>query len=62
MGRGDVWIVCEYIDYAVSWIKEEDWPKKWTCAECGGTHFMGVHRDYQRSGFAGTAFTVEPAE
>lgn len=53
---------CDYIDPSVSWIDHADWPEQWTCPECGGTDFEGVHRDYQASGLKGAAFTADVNE
>lgn len=50
---------CDYIDPSVSWVDDDDWPKQWTCPECGGSEFEGVHRDYQQSGLKGTSFDVD---
>lgn len=59
-GLGVGW--CDYIDLSMAWIEDADWPKEWTCPECGGTDFEGVSRDYQASGLKGAAFTVDVEE
>ena len=53
---------CEYLDLTVSWIGDEDEPDSWTCPDCGGTAFIGVHRDYQCSGLKGALFVTEVDE
>jgi hypothetical protein len=53
---------CEYLDLTVAWIDDDDWPREWRCPDCGCTEFVGVHRDYPPSGFAGARFNVEFGE
>lgn len=50
---------CEYIDYDVRWIDDAGWPKAWTCSQCGGTEFEGVHPDYTQSGLKGSSFSTD---
>jgi hypothetical protein len=37
---------CDFIDWSVSWVEDEDFPEEWSCPKCGGTEFEGVH-DYR---------------
>lgn len=61
LGTGEIgW--CDYIDLGISWIDDADFPSSWTCPECGGTTFEGVHRDYMASNLKGASFSPEVAE
>jgi hypothetical protein len=50
---------CEYLDLAVAWVDDGDWPEEWMCPDCGGTEFVGVYRDYPLSGMHGSSFVIE---
>lgn len=39
---------CEYLDLAVAWIDDADWPTDWHCPQCGGQAFVAAHRDGAR--------------